>query len=45
MSFIERKIRVAVLLMKRGSPLPLDLETTLIVNGIDVATLDATFRE
>lgn len=45
MSFIERKIRVAILLMKRGSPLPLDLETLLIANGIDVSALDAIHRE
>lgn len=45
MSWLERKIQVAVFLMKRGSPLPLDLETELLVNGIDVSTLDATYRE
>lgn len=43
--WLERKIQVAVLLMKRGSPLPLDLETTLIAHGVDVPALDATYRE
>jgi hypothetical protein len=30
--------------MKRSSPLPLDLEVELLINGIDVAGLDARYR-
>lgn len=43
--WLERKLYVAILLMKRGDPLPLDLETTLMSNGIDVSALDAIYRE
>lgn len=37
--------RIAILLMKRADPLPLDLETYLLSEGIDVAALDAIHRE
>ena len=45
MSLVERRIQMAILLMKRGSPLPLDLEVYLLSEGIDVAGLDETFRD
>lgn len=44
MSWLEQKIAVAVFLMKRASPLPLDLETELLANGVDVAYLNELHR-
>jgi hypothetical protein len=37
---IERKIALAILLIKRSSPLPLTLTTELLAAGIDVAALE-----
>lgn len=37
---IERKIAVAIMLIKRSSPLPLTLITDLLYAGVDVAELE-----
>jgi len=44
-SSVERKTLLAICLMKRASPLPLDLETFLLAHGVDVAALDKLHRE
>lgn len=44
MSYIERRIKVAILLIKRDSPLPLDLTVELLEAGIDVAALEDRYR-
>lgn len=36
---------IAILLLKRGSPLPVDLETKLLAAGIDVAALRARYAD
>jgi hypothetical protein len=41
---VALRLHAAILLMKRSEPLPLDLETYLIAHGIDVAALDAKYR-
>lgn len=46
MTLSERRILAAIWLMKRGSPLPVDLEAKLIEeDGVDVAALDEKHRE
>jgi hypothetical protein len=44
-SLTERKTKVAILMMKADFPLPLDLETYLIGEGVDVAALDRLYRK
>lgn len=42
---MNRRLLVAIHLLKRGSPLPVDLTAQLLSDGIDVAALEDRYAQ
>lgn len=39
----NRRYRVAVMMLKRGMPLPLDIQSHLLADGYDVAAIERRY--